>query len=138
MIISEHLVQKDLYRTRDGYLNLDPICSVTKKMAEAAIDEKMDSYITQTIENFIEYSKKEEYVGRFSSAIIVAESWANGLIESRFFWDLWKDFKILIHENGWNQSILKSLVIYQLMTTPCQSSNLLTYLQRWLSDFGYQ
>ena len=88
MIISEHLVQKDLYRTRDGYLNLDPICSVTKKMAEAAIDEKMDSYITQTIENFIKYSKKEEYVGRFSSAIIVAESWANGLIESRFFWDL--------------------------------------------------
>ena len=57
-------------------------------MAQAAIDEQMDSYITQTIENFIEYSKKEEYVGRFSSANIVAESWANGPLESRFCWDL--------------------------------------------------
>ena len=69
-------------------MNLDPICSVTTKMAQAAIDEQMDSYITQTIENFIEYSKKEEYVGRFSSANIVAESWANGPLESRFCWDL--------------------------------------------------
>ena len=27
IVISEHLAQKDKYRTRDGYLNLDPSCS---------------------------------------------------------------------------------------------------------------
>lgn len=27
VVISEHLVSKDKYRTRDGYLNLDPYCS---------------------------------------------------------------------------------------------------------------
>ena len=29
IIISEHLVNNDLYRTRDGYLNVDPNCSGT-------------------------------------------------------------------------------------------------------------
>ena len=29
IVISEHLVNNDLYRTRDGYLNVDPNCSGT-------------------------------------------------------------------------------------------------------------
>ena len=32
-------------------------------MRQAAIDEKLDSYITNMIENFIVYSNKEEYLG---------------------------------------------------------------------------
>ena len=35
-------------------------------MSRPAIDEKMDNYITQLIENFETYSKKEKYLGKFS------------------------------------------------------------------------
>lgn len=65
LVISEHLLKKDQYRTSDGYLNHDPYCSVTKNLSRVAIDEKMDSYITQLIENFMEYTKKdrEELLG---------------------------------------------------------------------------
>ena len=37
-------------------------------MRQAAIDEKLDNYITDMIENFIVYSNKEEYLGKFSFA----------------------------------------------------------------------
>ena len=40
---------------------------VTTNLRQAAIDEKLDSYITNMIENFIVYSNKEEYLGKFSS-----------------------------------------------------------------------
>ena len=55
---------------------------MTKNLRQAAIDEKMDNYITGMIENFILYSNKEEYLGKFSFAWIWQK--ALGLLEMGF------------------------------------------------------
>merc|ERR1712176_1714603 len=63
LIVSEHLVSKKSFRTRDGYINHDPYCSVTRNLTrKMAIDDKMDGYINQLMNDFEEYGHGKDYV----------------------------------------------------------------------------
>lgn len=62
LTVSEHILFKTRYRTKDGDINYDKDTSITTNFERIPVDEKLDSFLVDLIENYKKYEEEKDYV----------------------------------------------------------------------------